>query len=264
MTDGRSPESIDRAAHKSWDIRSAARQYSQIMGALGGFVVPAIILLFTVAPQDRASQSASLSRAAGLLVLALICCLIGAFAFAAIGAERHLTANIGPAGMWVGGPVLIGLVAILAAFETLASIYLPESRPLFATVVIGSAFAGSIFTMLGVSDEVPPTYTPPAGEWLTSHEHARMWSWRLGLVGALIIAFGALSYVTGQRVPLSTGASNWLIGVGILLSLAMALYGVVRAVLTEDGQETALRLWEAIAVQLLGSTYLAFLIVALV
>lgn len=117
-----------RAIEGRYDIRQGAAAFAPIVGALGALAVPAIIVLFTSRQESVASRGPFLSLAAGLLIVAMIGSLTGALGLAAIGAEQDLTANLVPATMFLLMPVVISIVAILAAFEVLAALYLPESK----------------------------------------------------------------------------------------------------------------------------------------
>ena len=107
-----------------YDVRKGSAAYASILGNMGAFVVTAVVLVFTIASSHEPKGSrGSIGFAAALLVLALFSCLLGAFTFAAISAERKLTANLPAAALHAGVATAVGVVAVLAAFEVLASIY---------------------------------------------------------------------------------------------------------------------------------------------
>src|SRR6185312_16060264 len=93
--------------------------------------VPAITVLFTT---SKGGNETLITLAAGLLVVAMLGSLTGSVALAAVGAEEDETANLPAAVMFIAVPVVISMVSVLAAFEILAKIYLPESKTLFAVI----------------------------------------------------------------------------------------------------------------------------------
>lgn len=112
-----------------YDLRRGASAYAPIIGAISGFVVPAVVLIFEIASSsDSTAHSAALGRSSALLVLGLIACLLSAFALAAIGAEGRLTANLTAATLYAGAATVIGVVAIIAAFEVLSEAFLPATK----------------------------------------------------------------------------------------------------------------------------------------
>jgi hypothetical protein len=251
-------ESPQRGAY---DLRKGAAAHSSIVGSVGGFVVTAVVLVFTIAHDDAQATPARMALVAGLLVLALIGCLLGAFSLAAISGETTLTPNLPAAGMYVGTGIVISIVAILAAFEGLAAIYLPQSKILFAGISAAGAIAGLILNGLGVVDAW--ANHPGAVEWIRSRSHANTWGVRLGLIAAVPVALAFALYAADVRIEWSTAATNYLVGVGILAVTGASLLGTVRTVHADDGRSRGIRREEAIGIQLVASVYLAILLVSL-
>jgi hypothetical protein len=71
------------------DIRKIVQTTAPIVGSIGGFVVPAVALVLIVAPSTHRNQ-ALLGLTSGLLALALIGCLVGAFALGSLAGEGRL------------------------------------------------------------------------------------------------------------------------------------------------------------------------------
>ncbi len=93
----------------AYDIRKGAAGYAGIMGSVAGFVVPTVILAFTLPRQQIASHQADLTLATGLLVVSLLGCsrgaswfaglaLVGAIAVVIIGILRTVHPARGPGG----------------------------------------------------------------------------------------------------------------------------------------------------------------------
>lgn len=64
----------------------------------------------------------------------MLASVTGAIGLAAVGAEQDATANLVPATMFLAVAISVSLVAVLAAFEVLAAVYLPASKNLFAVI----------------------------------------------------------------------------------------------------------------------------------
>jgi hypothetical protein len=79
--------------------------------------------------------------------------MIGSFAgslgLAAIGAEEDSTANLVPATLFLHVSVMLSVVVVLAAFEVLAALYLPESKTLLALITATAGLIGSLTTSFG-------------------------------------------------------------------------------------------------------------------
>ena len=69
--------------------------------------------------------------------MAMIANITSSIGMAAVGAEQDATANLVPAVMFLAVAVAVSLVAVLAAFEVLAAIYLRDSTKLFAIITGG-------------------------------------------------------------------------------------------------------------------------------
>ena len=117
----------ERRVEGWYDIRRGAAGYAPIVGAFGALSVPAIVFLFTILssepPRMFTKQVPVIALAGGLLIVVVIGSLAGAIGLAAIGAERDATANLVPATMFLAVAVSISLIAVLAAFEALATLY---------------------------------------------------------------------------------------------------------------------------------------------
>jgi len=139
-----------------YDIRAGAGGYSPIIGAVGGFAVMGIVLLFTV-PLTAGYElpdvlSTPLSQAAGLMTLALVGCLLGAIGMAALAAERHLTVNLSMGAILFAIPAVIGVVSVTASFEVLAAALLPGSRIFLLLTTEGAAIVGLTLIAFAVSN----------------------------------------------------------------------------------------------------------------
>ena len=113
-----------------YDLRQGAAGFAPIVGALGALAVPAIVVLFTAKSSPKDSVFVALS--AGLLIVGMISSLTAAFAMAGIAAERALTANLPPAIIFAGVPVVVSMVSILGAFEVLTRI-VADSKNIFGS-----------------------------------------------------------------------------------------------------------------------------------
>jgi hypothetical protein len=249
-----------------YDPRRGAAAYAPIIGGICGFVVTAVVVVFTVRPSGHAADPTMLALATGLLVLGLISCLLSSFIFAAIGAERELTVNLTPAALLAGSAAAIGIVAIMGAFEVLAAIYLPAAKELFAIITVGTelgatAIVASVLGDAWLAPKLTPYNTTP--QWLKEPADAK----RAGLAAcascATVIALGGVLHFAGVRVDLGKAGTNVFIGSGIGLSLVLALGGLFRTIHAEDGNSHGLKPAEAVAVLGVLCAYLAVLTVSL-
>lgn len=251
------PGSYERGAN---DIRRGAGTMAAILGSMGGFVVTAVVLVFTTAHDGRAPEPAILTLITGFLVLALLGCVLGAFALAAIAGELALKPNVPASGMYVGAIVTIAVASILAAFQGLSVIYLPSSAILFAAITTAGALAGQMLNALVVIDAW--ANHPRAVKWIRTRPEANRWSLRVGLLGGMPIVCSFALYAAGIHIRWDTTAANWFIGLGIGLVVGLSVCGTIRSVHSRKPSR-ALGRAEAIAIQTIGAGYLVALIISL-
>jgi hypothetical protein len=243
-----------------YDLRRGAAGYAPIVGAIAGFVVTGLVLLFDLASRHAASQSAwteaLLGRASALLVLGLIACLFAAFALAAIGAEARLTPNLTAAILYVGMCTAIGIVAIIAAFEVLATIYLPDTHDLFAWATGGVAVAGSVLVAFVLGDA---WRTPglPEDHWLHGPAKSARWAIGAAIVSLSTLGCAMVLYFSNVRIGTGNDGLHLVVGVGIALVLLTGIAGTLRAMHSEDGEGREIGKPEAIVVIGLMNAYLA-------
>ncbi len=251
----------------SYDIRKGASGYAQIMGAMGSLVVPAVILVFTVAHEQAKSHPVQLVLVTGLLVLGLIGCLAGAFAFAALAGENELTTNLPAAGMHMGVGVILGIISILGAFEVLAYIYLPSSRVLFGAIAAGGGLTGIIYNSLSVVDdwEIRLNKTDRLGrsQWFKSRSHAHAWAMRLATVGSAPVIVGFALFCTHSGIKPSSTTASVFVGTGIVLTMSSIIWGTLRTLHASDGQDKGIQRNEAILTQLVTGAYIFALLIFL-
>lgn len=243
-----------------YDLRLGAAGYAPIVGAIAGFVVTGLVLLFDLASRHAASQTprteALLGRASALLVLGLIACLLAAFALAAIGAETLLTPNLTAAILYVGMCTAIGIVAIIAAFEVLATIYLPETHDLFAWATGGVAVAGSVLVAFVLGDAWR-TPSLPKDHWLFGSDNSARWAlWTAG-AGVVVLGFAISLYFSDVRLAAGNNGLHLIVGAGIMLALLSGVAGIIRAMHRNDGKGREIRKLEAITVIGVMNLYLA-------
>jgi hypothetical protein len=161
----------------AYDIRKGAAGYAGIMGSVAGFVVPTVILAFTLPHEQTATHRVELTLATGLLVLSLLGCLASAFALAALAGEKKLTMNLPPAAMYMGVGIIFSITAILGAFEVFAHIYLPSSAGLFGAMTVGGGITGAVYNALAVIDdwEIRQSDGLEKG-WFATRRDAQRWS----------------------------------------------------------------------------------------
>jgi hypothetical protein len=236
------------------------------MGAVGSLVVPAVILVFTVAHEQAKTHPVQLALVTGLLVLGLIGSLVSAAAFAALAGEKHLTANLPPAAMLMGVAAILGIIAILAAFETLADIYLPSSRVLFAGIVAGGGVIGAIFTSLSVVDDWEIRLSEPGRHGpsrFRSRRHAHSWAAVLSLVGTSPIVVGFIIFCAHGGIEPSSAGANVFVGIGIVIAFLAVLWGTKRTLHPDSGHDDGVLLREAIAAECAIGGYLLVLLLLL-
>jgi hypothetical protein len=241
-----------------YDLRKGVSSYSQIVGLIGGFVVTAVALIFSIAAQRKSGHPVEhallLGRATALLVLGFISCFVGAFALASIGAERRLTPNLTAATLYAGVCTSIGIVSIFAAFEVLAAIYLSQTKELFALITAGAGVTASVMVAFVLGDA---WITPqPPGHWLAERTKAALWAIGLGVAGAVVVLAATALYFSSDRVDVSVDGLHWFIGVGIALVLASGLGSMFRAMHSVDGTGRAIWHTEAFVALALMNAYI--------
>lgn len=243
-----------------YDLRKGASGYAPIVGTVAGFVVTGLVLLFDLASRHAVGHSARsealLGRASALLVLGLIACLLSAFALAAIGAETRLTPNLTAAMLYVGMCTTIGIVAIIAAFEVLSAIYLPETRGLFAWATGGAAITGSVLVAFVLGDA---WRTPglPSDHWLSGSGKSTRWAVGAGLIGVAVLGGAMALYSNDARIGTGNHRLHQIVGAGIVLALLGGVAGILRSIHREDGEGKEVKKPEAIAVLTVMNAYLA-------
>lgn len=260
MTSSSSPPSW------GYDPRRGAAGYAPIIGGTSGFVVTAVVVVFTVQPAGRHVDPTLLALATGLLVLGLIACLLSSFVFAAIGAERELTTNLAPAALLAGSAAALGIVAIVGAFEVLAAIYLPVARELFAIITVGTEIGATVIVASVLGDAwLAPQLTPynVTPQWLDDAQKSKRAAFQGCVACVTLVAIGALLYFTGLKLHLGRSGTNLFIGVGIGLTLILALGGLLRTIHATDGQNVGLKPAETAAVLAALCVYLAVMTVSL-
>lgn len=244
-----------------YDLRRGAAAYAPIVGAIGGFVVPAVVLVFEIASRHRLVHGGRteilLGRATALLVLGLIACLLGAFAFAAIGAERKTTPSLIAAVLYAGVGTTIGVVAIMAAFEALAALYLEEARDLFAGITIGAALAGVMLVALVLGDAWS---AQPAPGWLKTRGDCNRWAQRSSLAAGLPVLAAGTLYFAGIRIAAEGAALHVIVAAGIGLSIAASLGSMFRTVRGDGGEDRPVEKREVIGAMGLLTIYLVALV----
>jgi hypothetical protein len=251
---------LDSEIPFGYDLRRGAAGYAPIVGAIAGFVVTGLVLLFDLASRHAAGQSAwtvaLLGRASALLVLGLIACLFAAFSLAAIGAETRLTPNLTAATLYVGMCTAIGIVAIIAAFEVLATIYLPDTHDLFAWATGGVAVAGSVLVAFVFGDA---WRTPDLSEdhWLYGSARSARWAIGAVIAGVSILGCAMALYSSNVRIGTGNNGLHLIIGAGIFLALLSGVAGIFRSMHRDDGEGREIKKYEAIIVVGLMNVYLA-------
>lgn len=213
------------ATSVGYDVRVGAAAYAPIIGTIGGFVVTAVVLVFEIVSSHNGDYPNLLGRATSFLVLGLIACLLGAFALAAIGAEQRLTPELPPATLYAGATTAIGVVAIMAAFEVLAAIYLPETKSLFALLAVGTSIGAVVMVALALGDA---WMASPDHHWLGTKKRGYRWGTLTASLTTLGVVIGALLYFLHCRVAVGPSATHWFVGVGIIAALAAGLGSMFR------------------------------------
>lgn len=253
-----------------FDVRQAAAAFAPIVGAFSALAVTAIIVLFTVPPRPTSYRAPFVALAAGLLAVAMIGSFTGSFSLAAIGAEEDSTANLVPAMMFSHASVMLSLVVVLAAFEVLAAIYLPESKTLFALITAVTGLFGSTRCSLGVSDawyagpsDVSERSRWLSSQWIQSHQQAYKSTNRVMLISAVPVALGIVLRLLGAKEAPTTSSVNWLVGIGFVLTISLNIMGLFRSRYPVDRVQRGLRRNEAFAIPLSISLYVLGLMIFL-
>ena len=228
-----------------YDVRKGASAYAPIVGGIGGFVVTAVVLVFEIASSRHGDPPALLGHATSLLVLGLISCLLGAFAFGAIGAEQKPTAALPAASLYAGSATAIGAVAIMAAFEALATLYLQDTKPLFALITAGTAISSAVLVALVLGDA---HISAPSGHWLNDQKRAYRAAKIASAAVFLPLAGGAILYFMDIRIAVGEAATHWFVGAGIVLSMLGGLGSMFRTMHVNDGGTKSLSKIEAFLV----------------
>lgn len=253
-----------------YDVRRGAAGYAPVVGTFGALAVPAIIVLFTVPSASSSHKTHFIALAAGLLIVGMIGSLTGAIGMAGIGAELDNTANLPPATMLMGVPVMISLVAILAAFEVLAAIYLRGSETLFAAIVGFAGLASVFFIAFAVGDSWHSGPTDPydralwlPSQWIKTHQEAYKWATIVAEVSAAPTILGIILRFSGVHVSPPSAVVNWLVGVGFALAMIGMLLGILRTSHPADGIQIGMRKVEAFATTIIPSLYVLALMIFL-
>lgn len=259
-----------------YDIRRGTAGYAPIIGTFGSLSVPAIVVLLTVRPQAHAHSTLLVPLAAGLLIVSTIAGVTGAIGLAAIGAEEHSTANLVPATMFLAVAVSVSLTAVVAAFEVLATLYLPRdtgfTKTLFTVIVGVAGLAGTFFTALSVADSWHTGPSSPMDreawrkdnkEWIQSYQQAYWWTDQVIMVSVVPALAGIIYRILGPSVRLSSYSANILVGLALLLSMAAIATGSLRVRHAADGEQRGLRCWEAFTAPLSISCYTLVLMIFL-
>ena len=247
-------------AEGRYDIRRGAEGYAPIIGAFGALAVPAIIVLFTV-PRSR-GPAPLVALAAGLLVVAMIASITSSIGMAAVGAEQDATANLVPAVMFLAVAVAVSLVAVLAAFEVLAAIYLPHSTKLFAVIAGAAGLAGSFFAALGIADSWHTGPADPAEkaiwqttQWIRTQRQADEQTLRVTSVSAVPAMAGIALRIAGVHATPTAGLATWLVIATFALAMAAVGRGAFRTRHPVHGPQKGLRRREAYGTTLAISLY---------
>lgn len=255
------------AVEGHYDIRKGAAAYAPIIGAFGALAVPAITVLFTT---SKSGNETLITLAAGLLVVAMLGSLASSIALAAVGAEQDETANLPAAVMFVAVGVVISMIAVLAAFEVLAAIYLPASKTLFAVMTGAGGLIGVYFTSFAVGDCWRAGPSDPAvkkvwqgTQWIKSPQQGYREAMRLAGISSLPAAAGIILRLFEVKFTPTPANVNALVGIGLAVAITGTLWGTQRTAHALDGNQKGLRRYEAyitsVTAGLFTLTVLAFL-----
>ncbi|MFE0256212.1 hypothetical protein [Streptomyces sp. NPDC059010] len=238
-------------AEGRYDIRKGAAAYAPIVGAFGALAIPTVTVLFT-SHKPKGSETL-VALACGLLVVATIGSLTGSIGLAAIGAERDQTANLPPAVMYTAIPVAISIVSILASFEVLAAIYLKDEKGLFAITTGVGGLAATYFSSFAVADswQSGPSDADlksewADGQWIKSKEIAYRKAGHVAAVSSAPVVLGLALRLCDVHWSLTPAGVNWVVGSGLVLSMAGTFAGVQRTKhAMYDSEQKGIHDWEA-------------------
>lgn len=171
---------------------------------------------------------------------------------AAIGAERDLTANLVPAAMLVSVAVAVALIDVLAAFQVLATIYLPGTATLFAVIVGSAGLLSAFFVAITIADS---WQTGPSDElardqwlktqWLKTRELADRHTRNAVLISIAPVVIGIALRIANDHAPITSSTAPALVIVSLAMSVASIATGAFRTRHPLDGQQKGLRRYEA-------------------
>jgi hypothetical protein len=119
-----------------FDVATASAAYAQLLGIVAGFVVTALVLVFTVPPSGTRLPAIAVD----LLVGSLIATTVAAYSFATLATARSRYLLIRAVGyLFVSGGG--SLVSLFGAFTALAIAYDPSTVTLFWGVTIFAVVA---------------------------------------------------------------------------------------------------------------------------
>ncbi|WOX16019.1 hypothetical protein [Streptomyces sp. N50] len=267
---GSPPENAHDPAEGYYDARRGAAGYAPIVGTFGALAVPAVVVVF-VNLTDLQRHSPAAAFAAGLLVVTVIGSIIGAISMAAIGGESSLTPNLTSAVMFAAVPVVIALVDVVAAFELLASLALPDAQLLLQLITGISGALGVFFTALALGDSwaTHPIHSPnydewKKKEWIGSQEdadNAALWVAGLGVLP--VLTGTALRVLAGLHVTANVTTANVIILSGLALTVAATVASALRTRHPKMASSRGPRWQEAYVTTLATSTYAAILVIFL-
>lgn len=218
-----------------YDVRKGAAAYSSIVASVGSLAVTAIVVIFTVANDV---PKPIIALATGLLAIAFMGSLLGAFGFAAIGAENDPTANLAGAVLFASVPTSMALLGTLGAFEVLAAIYVSESARLFLVIVGAGGTFAIVFTAVSIADSVglhPRLMNAQqlrawrGRQWLKTRHQALRVTWTvIGTCATPVIVLTTLRYFEViSQADLSATQVNWELAVGVAICLGGGLGSLV-------------------------------------
>lgn len=253
-----------------YDIRRGAAGYAPIIGAFGALSVPAIIVLFTAPAPNVPHRDADISMAAGLLIVAMLGSVISSIAMAAIGAEQDETANIPAEIMYEAVAVVISVASVLAAFEALAALYLPNIKTLFLLITGFGGLVGIFFTTLVVADSF---HAGPSDaddhaiwrrtQWIQDREHAESAARVVTAIGSIPAMSGIVVRICGVGPTPTAVTANVVVAVGFVLTMSGIVLGALRSRHAVDGVQKGLRPSEALGTSLATSCYIFMLMLFL-
>jgi hypothetical protein len=264
------PEPLPASPEGRYDIRQGASGYALIIGTFGALAVPAIFVLFTVPEASSPHRAPLVALAGGLLIVAILASTGGAIGLAAIGAEQDLTGNLVPAAMFLAVAASVSLVTVLAAFEVLSAIYLPESTTLFAVITGVAGLMGTFFTSLSIADSWHTGPKDPARrrawqatQWIKSQQKADQQTLTTAGIAAIPAAAGIGLRIDGFHIFPSPAIVAWIVGSSLVLAMGAIVAAGLRTRHSVDGRQKGLRAWEAYGTTLTISAYALVLMILL-